>query len=576
MLAFFALPLVAGAAILRGSLDPGLVEHVKASQCDERDSHDVVQCVLESAENFWWQQQHRLQMGDAKAALLDAELRHQISTRQQTHASSSFVVVEFGTSDGYSTTRLARLMPEGSTLYVVEHEARRHAVAQEFLALSAKYLKPKIEFMHTRPSHAIDLLRRQGISADFVFLSKFEQDYVDILVRLQDAHMLHEGSSVIADNTDMGSPMVQTYLRTVREQPWMSYHLNNLPTGSMEVSRLSKVYFQQLASHRERPEDAGILHYTYDNSAENGLLDYLRRKNCSETEDHLKCVLENTDKYAWDEHWLMLIGDQKGPILDTLIMQKVAEYEHECEQGKRKDTPFVVVELGTYIGYSTSRMASLMPRNSTLYTMEFTKERQDVAKQLVAMAQPLPANVEFMLGKATDGIAKLGHMGVKADFVFIDHSKADYYASILKLESEGLLHQGSLVVADDIRFAAETSKNPMVATYISHTRGSGLYNTVAIEDLFSEYTSSEDAGHFPDSMEVSTYVAEAKCSKVDEGCSETRCCSTPNTRCFEKDSTWAACLESCPAGSADGSWTCAQLAHAAPEFAWTVKLQPGK
>jgi len=272
----------------------------------------------------------------------------------------------------------------------------------------------------------------------------------------------------------------------------------------------------------------------------------------------------------------MLIFDQKGPTLDKLIMQKVAEYEHECKHGKRKDTPFVVVELGTYIGYSTSRMASLMPRNSTLYTMEFTKERQDVAKQLVAMAQPLPANVEFMFGKATDGIATLGHMGVKADFVFIDHNKDDYYASILKLESEGLLHQGSLVVADDIRMAAETLKLPMVATYISHTRGSGLYNTVAIEDLFPEYTSSEDAGHSPDSMEVSTYVAEAKCSKVDEGCSQTRCCSTPNTRCFEKDSTWAACLESCPVGSAGSSWTCAQLAHAAPEFAWTVKLQPGK
>ena len=167
--AFFAFPLVAGAAILRGSLDPGPVEHVKASQCDERDSHDVAQCVLECAEQFWWQQQHRLQVGVAKAALLDTELRHQISTRQQAHASSSFVVVEFGTSDGYSTTRLVRLMPEGYTLYVVEHEARRQAVAQEFLAFSAKYLKPKIEFMHTRPSHAIDMLRCQGISADFVF-----------------------------------------------------------------------------------------------------------------------------------------------------------------------------------------------------------------------------------------------------------------------------------------------------------------------------------------------------------------------------------------------------------------------
>ena len=181
---------------------------------------------------------------------------------------------------------------------------------------------------------------------------------------------------------------------------------------------------------------------------------------------------------------------------------QVAEYEHECKHGKRKDTPFVVVELGTYIGYSTSRMASLMPGNSASYTMEFTKERQDVATQLVAMAQPLPANVEFMLAKATDRISKLGHMGVKADFVFVDHNKDDYYASILKLESEGLLHRGSLVVADDIRRAAETLKLPVVATYLSHARGSGLYNTAAIDDFFQAYTFSEDAGRSPDSMEV--------------------------------------------------------------------------
>ena len=239
-------------------------------------------------------------------------------------------------------------------------------------------------------------------------MSKFEREYVDILVRLQEAHILHEGSSVIADNTDMGSPMVHSYLRTVRGQPWVRYHLNNFLTGPLEVFRLSKVYFQQLALHSARPEDAGIFHYTYDHNAEYGLLDYLRRKNCSETEAHLKRVLENTDKYAWGENWLTPMGDQKGPILDTLIMQKVAEYEHESEQGQRKDALFVVVELGTYIGYSTSRMASLMPRNSTLYTMELTKERQNAAKQLVAMAQPLPANVEFIFGKAT---------------VFIDHSK---------------------------------------------------------------------------------------------------------------------------------------------------------
>lgn len=48
--------------------------------------------------------------------------------------------------------------------------------------------------------------------------------------------------------------------------------------------------------------------------------------------------------------------------------------------------PSTVLELGTYCGYSTVRIASLLPPNAKLYTLEFNPDNAVIARQVIAWA----------------------------------------------------------------------------------------------------------------------------------------------------------------------------------------------
>lgn len=58
---------------------------------------------------------------------------------------------------------------------------------------------------------------------------------------------------------------------------------------------------------------------------------------------------------------------------------------------------------------------------------------------------------------------------------------------------------------------------------------------------------------------------ESRCSDPGEDCRETKCCSTINTQCFEKNKDWAMCKSECIAGGPDladangDPWTCKPL-----------------
>lgn len=53
-------------------------------------------------------------------------------------------------------------------------------------------------------------------------------------------------------------------------------------------------------------------------------------------------VIKQIDEFCWSRHWMMHIGDKKGKILDDIVM---------------RHKPKIILELGTYCGYSAVRMA---------------------------------------------------------------------------------------------------------------------------------------------------------------------------------------------------------------------------
>merc|ERR1712216_1019242 len=146
--------------------------------------------------------------------------------------------------------------------------------------------------------------------------------------------------------------------------------------------------------------------------------------------------------------------------------------------------PFTGIEFGTYVGYSAVRIARLLPAGSKLITVD-PGGMQDVAHEVVSLAG-LTDKVEFMQGTALESTQQLAKSGVKLDFVFIDHDKSDYLASLRRLEASGLLREGAVVVADNVDVF-------QINRYLQHVRSSGLYESYHVSASL-EYTSVDDNG----------------------------------------------------------------------------------
>jgi caffeoyl-CoA O-methyltransferase len=117
--------------------------------------------------------------------------------------------------------------------------------------------------------------------------------------------------------------------------------------------------------------------------------------------------------------------------------------------------PHLVLEIGTFSGYSALAMAAALPEDGRLVTCEVSPERADFARGFFARS-PHGTRIELRVGPALDTIASLdGPFGV----VFIDADKEgylDYYEAVVpKLAPDGLimadntLRGGSVLDPDD-------------------------------------------------------------------------------------------------------------------------------
>lgn len=68
---------------------------------------------------------------------------------------------------------------------------------------------------------------------------------------------------------------------------------------------------------------------------------------------------------------LLIVSLTTGCILDSVVSEL---------------NPSTVLELGTYCGYSTVRIASLLPPHAKLITLEFNPDFAAVARQVIAWA----------------------------------------------------------------------------------------------------------------------------------------------------------------------------------------------
>lgn len=106
-------------------------------------------------------------------------------------------------------------------------------------------------------------------------------------------------------------------------------------------------------------------------------------------------------------------------------------------------SPQVVVEIGTYSGYSALSMAAGMTAGSVIHTFEINDEQEPFTRPWLE-GSPYPARIELHIG---DVCQLLPPMGLTVDLAFIDANKrqyVDYYNLIMPC-----LKPGGYILADN-------------------------------------------------------------------------------------------------------------------------------
>jgi catechol O-methyltransferase len=180
------------------------------------------------------------------------------------------------------------------------------------------------------------------------------------------------------------------------------------------------------------------------------------------------------DEFCMTRSVMMNVGDEKGELLDRAV---------------QRSSPRLLLELGTYCGYSGLRMARVMPSDARLYSIEYLPANADIASRIWAHAG-VADRLNVIVGTLGDGGATIdrlrrefGFSDGAVDFVFIDHDKSAYLPDLELIQRERWLHPGSLVVADNVKIPGA----PAYRAYLEAAEGT-RWRTVA-HDTHVEYQS---------------------------------------------------------------------------------------
>lgn len=163
------------------------------------------------------------------------------------------------------------------------------------------------------------------------------------------------------------------------------------------------------------------------------------------------------DEFAYNEKYLINVGDEKGQILDGAIHAK---------------NPKRILELGTYCGYSALRMA-VAASDAEIISIEFNKDNAAIARRIFEHAG-ISDRVTVVVGTLGDGGKTAERLKTEFsavekpfDLVFIDHDKDSYLPDLELLLNEGMISKTAVAVADNIKFPG----SPKYLAYMEEQEG---------------------------------------------------------------------------------------------------------
>lgn len=187
----------------------------------------------------------------------------------------------------------------------------------------------------------------------------------------------------------------------------------------------------------------------------------------------LEQILRSVDEFCTSRHWMMHIGPQKGRIMESFLTECCLE-KVKLNSSLNMYLPkmLIIVELGTYCGYSLLRMVTTMLKQGNMLfhiiTVDIDPQNLAVAKELIKLAG-IESYVTFLQleGRADKELSTILQSAIttqtivtdqshapnvepKIDFLFIDHDKDLYLSDLIQLEESGLIRAGTFVCADNV------------------------------------------------------------------------------------------------------------------------------
>jgi len=163
-----------------------------------------------------------------------------------------------------------------------------------------------------------------------------------------------------------------------------------------------------------------------------------------------EAVLREIERQA-SRRWLPIIGREKAEIIAGIV---------------EEERPKNALEVGANIGYSTIVIASHMPRDSHLTTMEINRSLAREAEANIRKAG-LVDRISVLAG---DALALIPGVEGPIDFAFVDAEKDEYGRYLALMEPK--FSPGSVVIADNVG-----SFPRAMADYLGRVRRSGLYES---------------------------------------------------------------------------------------------------
>ena len=127
----------------------------------------------------------------------------------------------------------------------------------------------------------------------------------------------------------------------------------------------------------------------------------------------------------------MISGHIQGKLLELIV---------------KMFRPKSILEIGTFTGYSALCMAAGLEDGATIDTCEVDDELESLAQSFFDRS-PHGEKVHLHIGSALEIAPRLGK---QFDLVFMDGDKREYPAYYDMLMDGGLVHSGSVILADNI------------------------------------------------------------------------------------------------------------------------------